>query len=108
MKNYIKVIIIDYLNNGDGDMLYDIINDFDKWTIEHSYYDKRVEKMKYMKTWKIQRTLMTLTAKLTAEIGQMKAIIMKQMKATKKQKKNSNKQFIFCHNGNINIIIIFL
>jgi len=31
-----KVIINDYLNNGDDDMLYEIIKDFNDWIVEHN------------------------------------------------------------------------
>ena len=37
-----KVIINDYLNNGDDVMLYEIIKDFNEWIVEHNYYDKRI------------------------------------------------------------------
>ena len=32
-------------------MLYEIVNNFDKWVVEHSYYDKRIIKNEVYENW---------------------------------------------------------
>lgn len=46
-----KLIINDYLNNNDDEMIYDIIDDFFKWITEHNYYDKRILKNDVFENW---------------------------------------------------------
>ena len=72
-------------------MIYDIIDDFFKWITEHNYYDKRILKMMYLKTGRIQpiqkmKQIMKLIMKRTAICGLLEQMKMKQimtpMKAT--------------------------
>ena len=57
MKNFKKnkelynVIINEYINSDDEDMVYDILKDFEKWIIEHGYYDKRILKNEVFENW---------------------------------------------------------
>ena len=38
-KELYKVIINEYINNDDEEMVYDIIEDFKTWIDEHNYFD---------------------------------------------------------------------
>jgi len=46
-----NIIINEYLNNGDDEMIYDIIIDFNKWIEEHNYFDKRIIKNEVFENW---------------------------------------------------------
>ena len=50
-KELDNVIINEYINNDDDDIVYDILKDFEKWIIEHGYYDKRILKNEIFENW---------------------------------------------------------
>ena len=50
-KELYNIIINEYLNNGDDEMLYDIITDFNKWIEEHNYFDRRIIKNEVFENW---------------------------------------------------------
>ena len=99
-KNYKKnkelynVIINEYINNDDDDMVYDILKDFEKWIIEHGYYDKRILKNEIFENWE-NKPIQT-KAKQNKKIviyGAMKAMIM--IMKQKKMMKNKMKSLFF-------------
>jgi len=106
-EEFYKVIVNDYLNNGDGDMLYEIINDFDKWIVEHSYYDKIIVK---------NQVYENLDNSTDTDAGDSEKDRENWTDESDNCDYEPDEEFdeetpinkLFCHNGNNNIINVFL
>jgi len=50
-KELYNIILNEYLNNSDDQVVYDIIEDFNFWIEEHNYFDKRILKNEVFENW---------------------------------------------------------
>ena len=50
-KELYNLIINEYLNNSEDQVVYDIIEDFNFWIEEHNYFDKRILKNEVFENW---------------------------------------------------------